>query len=215
MIELQAVLCDMDGTLVDTEPYWEESKLDLAAEYGVTFTVADAEDTVGKSMHYSVERLQEAGVPLDHQQVLDYLVDHVVHKVHDGIPWLPGAQDFLARMKAAGMPVALVTQAWGPVAREVVAASDGALVTLVSGGDVQHPKPHPQPYLMAAEKLGVDPARCVAIEDSPSGVESAEAAGCKVIVVPGIHPIADAPTRFPVESIANVDLAMLDRILSS
>lgn len=214
MIQLQAVLCDMDGTLVDTEPYWEHAKLALAAEQGVPFTKADAEDTVGKSMMYSVQKLQEAGVQLSDQAILDYLVGHVVAEGQRGLPWLPGARDFLARAKAADIPVALVTQAWAPVAEMVVNASDGAIVTMVSGGDVQHPKPHPQPYLMAADKLGVDIHHCVAIEDSPSGVESAEAAGCPVVVVPGMHPVRVAPNRFPVASLAEIDRDFLQNILN-
>lgn len=214
MILPQALLIDMDGTLVDSEPYWEEAKINLATRFGIPFTSADAAELVGKSMMVTVEAMQAVGVPLSEEEILAALVDEVANRVGEGIPWLPGAQEFLARASAAGIPCALVTQAWAPVARHVVEQSDGALQVMVSGGDVSHPKPHPEPYLLAAEKLGVDPTKCVAIEDSPSGVASAEAAGAQVIVMPGIHPVEPSPNRHPVESMENVTIELIERLVS-
>lgn len=214
MIPPQAILCDMDGTLVDTEPYWEDAKVGLAARYGIPFSAEQVAALVGRSMMITVQAMQDAGVPLDDEAILAALVDEVAARVADGIPWLPGAQAFLARIAVAGIPVALVTQAWRPVAEQIVQASGGAISVLVSGGDVAHPKPHPEPYLLAAERLGVDASRCVAIEDSPSGVASAEAAGAQVMVLPGVHPVDSGARRHPVESLDAIDLAMLARLLS-
>lgn len=210
----QALLIDMDGTLVDTEPYWEDAKIGLANKHGIPFTAEDAAPLVGRSMMVTIEALQAAGVPLGEEDVLAALVDEVATRLGKGIPWLPGAQDFLERMKSEEIPCALVTQAWEPVARQTVKASNGVLRVLVSGGDVSHPKPDPEPYLLAAERLGVDPTRCVAMEDSPAGVASAEAAGAQVIVLPGIHPVDDSPNRHPVESLQEVDTALLARVLN-
>lgn len=204
----------MDGTLIDTEPFWESAKLDLAAKYRVPFTTADTDALVGRSMMVTVRAMQAAGVPLSDAEVLDGLVDEVANRLHDAIPWLPGAQDFLVRVGEAGIPMALVTQAWEPVARQIVEASNGVLQVLVSGGDVTHAKPDPEPYLLAAAKLGVDPHHCVAIEDSPSGVESAESAGAQVLVLPGIHPVSPGINRHPVSSLGEVDRALLDRVLT-
>lgn len=216
MMQLQAVLVDMDGTLVDTEPWWEESKLALAAEYGVPFSKEQIDALVGHSMMVTVRALQEAGVTLGDQEIIDHLVAHMVERARTSpLPWLPGAQDFLRRMKQAGIPMALVTQAWKPIADATAAQTNDAIQQIVSGGEVQNPKPAPDPYLLAAQKLGVDIDACVAIEDSPSGVQSAESAGCPVIVVPGIHEVPAAPRRFPVNSIAEIDLAMLDRVLNT
>lgn len=209
-----AILCDMDGTLVDTEPYWEDAKIGLATRYGIPFTAEDAAPLVGRSMMVTIEALQKAGVPLSEEEVLAALVDEVADRVSRGIPWLPGAQDFLSRMAEAEIPCALVTQAWAPVAKHIVNASNGVLQVMVSGGDVAHPKPHPEPYRLAAEKLGVDAAHCIAIEDSPAGVESAEAAGAEVIVLPGLHPVAGSAHRHPVESLEHVDIALLRRIMA-
>ncbi len=213
MTSLQAVLCDMDGTLVDTEPYWEAAKLNLAARHGVAFTVADAELLVGRSMMVTVHAMQAAGVPLSVAEVLDALVDEVANRVREHIPWLPGAQLFLQRMMDENIPCALVTQAWAPVAQHVVDASNGVLQVMVSGGDVTHPKPHPEPYLLAAERLGVDATRCVAIEDSPSGAESANAAGAPVLVLAGVHAVEAGPRRHAIASLDVVDRSLLENVL--
>lgn len=214
MSALQGILCDMDGTLVDTEPFWESAKLDLAAKYNVPFTTADTDALVGRSMMVTVHAMQAAGVPLSDAEVLDALVTEVSNRLDEDIPWLPGAQDFIARVGEAGIPMALVTQAWEPVARHIFEASNGVLRVMVSGADVTHPKPHPEPYLLAAERLGVDPRFCVAIEDSPAGVESAEAAGAQVLVLPGIHDVLPGPTRHPVSSLSDVDRALVERVLT-
>lgn len=209
-----AMLIDMDGTLVDTEPYWEDAKIGVAGKYGIPFTAEDAAPLVGRSMMVTVEALKAVGVPLGDEAVLSALVNEVAERVGDGIPWITGAPEFLQRMADAQIPCALVTQAWEPVARQIVNASNGVLKVLVSGGDVSHPKPHPEPYLLAAKRLGVDPQRCVAMEDSPAGVASAEAAGAQVIVVPGMHPVEDSPNRHPVESLGEIDIALITRLLN-
>ena len=84
---------------------------------------------------------------------------------------------------------------------------------VVTGDEVNDGKPHPEAYLTAAARLGVDPARCVAIEDSPTGVASAEAAGCVVVAVPHHVPIAAAPTRTVVGSLTDLDVARLDAMV--
>ncbi|MCO5224412.1 MAG: HAD family phosphatase [Thermomicrobiales bacterium] len=212
MSRLQGVLCDMDGTLVDSEPYWERAKLDLMASHGVPFTAEEAATLVGKSMMFTVHFLQGAGLRLSDQEILDALVDDVAARIRAHMPWLPGAEDFLQRMKAEGVPCALVTQGWPAIAQQIVDASDGALQTMVTGDEVMNPKPHPEPYLTAATRLGVDIAGCIAIEDSPSGVESAASAGATVLVMPGVHAVPEGPRRIHRESLIGVDGEYLESL---
>ncbi|MCA9834230.1 MAG: HAD family phosphatase [Thermomicrobiales bacterium] len=213
MSRLQGVLCDMDGTLVDTEPYWEASKLELMARHDLPFTAAEAATLVGKSMMFTVHYLQEAGLPLSDEEVLDALVDDVAERVQQHMPWLPGAREFLRTMHDEGVPCALVTQGWPKIAQQIVSAADGTLQTMVTGNEVAHPKPHPEPYLTAASRLGVDIAHCIAIEDSPSGVESAATAGATVIVLPGVHAVPEGPRRIRRDSLIGLNRAALEALL--
>jgi len=123
---------------------------------------------------------------------------------------MPGVLDFLAELEAAGIPRALVSSSYRVL---VDAALDGlAPITfnaVVVGDEVAHHKPHPEPYLLAAARLGVDPADCVALEDSPSGANSASAAGCMVIAVPSVAVIEPLDRRVVVKSVADIDLAFV------
>lgn len=210
------VLCDMDGTLVDSEPYWAEAKFRLTEVYGIAFSQTQVDALVGRSMAVTVEALQDAGVPLDDHAIMNALLNEVAERFRQhGIPWIPGAQAFLARLKAARIPAILVTQAYPIVAGQVVDQSDGALVGLVSAADVSNVKPHPEPYLNAAEKVGLPVRDCVAIEDTPSGVASARAAGLPVVVVPGVHEVQIKVGMYSVESLEEVSVAMLRKIVAA
>ncbi|GAA4971615.1 hypothetical protein GCM10023225_11650 [Kineococcus glutinatus] len=128
------------------------------------------------------------------------------------MPWRPGARERLAGLRAAGVPTALVTMSYRSLAQEVVQLLPGAFDVLVPGDEVARGKPAPDPYLRAAELLGVDPRECVALEDSATGVRSAEAAGCRTVAVPHLVPVPAAPGRSRVRSLADVDLAVLARL---
>ena len=182
-----AILFDHDGTLVDTEPVWAAAKVALAAEFGGTWTEQDTLDCLGLSMQFTLDRLRERGVNLPDEEINNLLVA----KVHETlaqqpVEFLPGIERFLSEVREAQIPAAIVTNATTSVARRTAnAAPEGTFSVIIGNDETTHPKPNPQPYLLAAERLGVDPAQCVAIEDSPSGVRSASAAGMRVIVVPG------------------------------
>lgn len=192
-----AVLWDMDGTLVDTEPYWIACEFDLVAQYGGTWTLEHAHNLVGNALPESGEYIRRhGGVPLSAEEIVDRLLDGVVARVREHIPWRPGAQALLGRLAADGIPCALVTMSYRRLAEAVLGGlPPGTFTTLVAGDDVRNGKPHPEPYLTAAARLGVPPAGCVAIEDSPTGVASAEAAGVPVLAVTHLLPIPDAPGR--------------------
>jgi HAD superfamily hydrolase (TIGR01509 family) len=198
-----AVLWDMDGTLVDTEPYWIACEFDLVAQYGGTWSLEHAHNLVGGALLESAEYLRKHGsVPLGAEEIVDRLVDGVVNRVREHIPWRPGAQALLERLVADGVPCALVTMSYRRLADAVLAGlPPGTFATVVAGDDVRNGKPHPEPYLTAAARLGVGPADCVAIEDSPTGVASAEAAGVPVLAVTHLLPIPDGPGRHVVETL--------------
>lgn len=195
--QLQAVLWDMDGTIVDTEPYWFEAEYSVVAQHGDSWSDDHAHALVGfdllDSGRYMIEH---GGVRLTPHEIVELLLDSVVSNLKREVPWRPGARELLADVRAAGIPTALVTMSWKRFAVEVVdALPAGVFDASVVGDDVERGKPHPDPYLLAAERLGVDITRCLAIEDSPTGVASALAAGATVLAVP--HRV-DVPMRHDV-----------------
>ena len=206
-----AVLWDMDGTLVDTEPYWFDIEFELVAEFGGTWSEADAHSLVGFDLLDSARELRtRGGVRLEPVEVVERLLDGVIRRVADQLPWRPGAPELLAECVAADVPCVLVTMSWRRLADAVIAAAPpGSFVTSVTGDEVSNGKPDPEPYLAAAAAVGVDPAACVAIEDSPTGVAAALAAGCATLGVPHVVPVAAAPGLTLVDSLVGVGLADL------
>ena len=209
-----AVLWDMDGTLVDTEPHWKAAQRQLAHEYGIDWSDADHLTVVGKSMEIVARTLQRRGVDKPIPTIIESLVDHVVEAISENVPWLPGAEGLLADLAGAGVPCALVTMAHSPVPHLVAAAAPlDAFTAVVAGDDVLEGKPHPEPYLQAAARLNVDAARCVAVEDSPSGTLSAEAAGMPVVVVPGVVSVPVAPNRHFAAALTDLSVASLRQVV--
>ena len=201
-----AVLWDMDGTLVDTEPYWMECEHELVAAFGGTWTDDDARSIIGFDLLDAAAVLrQRGGVTLEPTEIVERLLDGVIARVRRRVPWRPGARRLLADLNARGVPCALVTMSWSRLTDAVVEAlAPITFQAVISGDAVRHGKPHPEPYLSAASRLGVDPVQCVAIEDSPTGVESATAAGCVVVAVPNIVAIPAAPGRIIVPSLKDL-----------
>ena len=183
----QAILFDHDGTLVDTEPVWAAAKVALAAEFSGTWTEQDTLDCLGLSMKFTLDRLRKRGVDLPDEQINERLVAKVREALaHQQVEFLPGIEHFLVQVRDAQIPAAIVTNATTSIAQRTAdAAPEGTFSVIIGNDETTHPKPDPHPYLLAAQRLGVEPSRCVAVEDSPSGVRSATAAGMKVIVVPG------------------------------
>ena len=188
---LAAVLWDMDGTLVDTEPYWIAAEYDIVESHGGTWSHEHALALVGSDLLDSGAYIRDHGpVPLTPHEIVEMLLDRVVASVREEIPWRPGARELLEECRLSPVPTALVTMSWRRFVEPVVEALPaGSFDTVVVGDDVANGKPHPEPYLLAARRLGVDPARCLAIEDSPTGVASALAAGCTVLAVPNHVPL--------------------------
>jgi HAD superfamily hydrolase (TIGR01509 family) len=212
--EPAAVLWDMDGTLVDTEPYWMDAEHELVALHRGTWTAADAHSIVGFDLVDAGRELQaRGGVDLEPTEIASWLLERVVARLAEGLPWRPGVPELLAECAAAGVPCAMVTMSWRRLADAVIAAAPpGSFAVSITGDEVHHGKPHPEPYLAAAAALGVDPRACVAIEDSPTGVASALAAGCVTLGVPHVVPVPAAAGLTVVDSLAGIDLATLRRL---
>jgi HAD superfamily hydrolase (TIGR01509 family) len=181
-----AVLWDMDGTLVDTEPYWIAEEHALVEQHGGVWTDEHAHQLVGNDLLVSAEYiLAHSPIELTPHEVVDALLAGVVARVADHVPWRPGARELLAALVAQGVPCALVTMSWESLATAVVKnLPTGSFTAVITGDVVSHGKPHPEPYLAAARLLGVDLGACIAIEDSQPGVASAVAAGVPTIAVP-------------------------------
>ena len=197
----------MDGTLVDTEPYWIDVEYALVAEHGGTWSQEHALNLVGNDLLLSGAYIREhGGVDLPPEEIVDRLLDGVIERIEARVPWRPGAVDLLARLRDAGVPCALVTMSYERFVAPVLAAlPPGSFAAVVTGDAVTVGKPHPEPYLTAAALLGVDPGACLAIEDSNTGAKSAEAAGCAVLVVPNHVPVLDGERRVFRDSLLDVD----------
>jgi len=187
-----AVLWDMDGTLVDTEPYWMAAETPLVESFGGTWSHEQALGLVGLGLEDSARIFQGAGVRMGVHEIIDRLTDDVMAGLAaEGVPFRPGAKELLAALRAAGIRTGLVTMSIGRMAHSVVDLIEfDAFDVVVAGDDVSRPKPFPDPYLQACELLGVDVTDTVAIEDSPNGLRSAVASGATVIGVPHMVSLA-------------------------
>jgi HAD superfamily hydrolase (TIGR01509 family) len=180
-----AVLWDMDGTLVDTEPFWFAAETELVGRFGGTWTHEQAISLVGSGLRDGARVLQANGVAMTVDEIVDWQTDFVTGRLVGPLPWRPGALALLAALREADVPTALVTMSVRRMAEAVAAAIPFLGFDLVvAGDDVTQPKPHPEAYLRAAERLGVDAVDCVAIEDSPPGLAAAVASGAATIGVP-------------------------------
>jgi len=196
----------MDGLLIDSEPLWREVETAVMARLGAEWTEADQAQLIGGSLERSVKyMLGRARRPAPPDVVAEWLMSGMAEQVRrSGVRVQPGARELLAEVAAAGLPCALVTSAERRFMDEVLASTGLRFDALVCAEDVSVTKPDPEPYLLAAKLVGVPPGDCFALEDSPNGVASAEAAGCQVIAVPSLVPIEPAPGRVVVRSLLDL-----------
>jgi HAD superfamily hydrolase (TIGR01509 family) len=213
---LQAVLLDMDGTLVDTEGFWWDVEVEVFASLGHALDDSWRHVVVGGPMTRSAGFLIEAtgaDIPLAELTVL--LNDGFEDRISCALPLMPGAARLLAELSEHGIPTALVSASHRRIIDRVLGSLGAHHFALsVAGDEVPRTKPHPDPYLTAALGLGVDPVRCAVVEDTATGVAAAEAAGCHVVAVPSVAPIMPAARRTVVPSLETVDLTFLRGLMT-
>lgn len=214
--DLAAVLFDMDGLLVDSEPVWSVAEAEVMAWLGGPWNLDVKALCVGRRVDESCRILVAvAESSVSPVEVQERLVGRMCELFRASLPLLPGAAALVDAVRAAGVPTGLVSSSY----RALV---DAALESFgphrfdvtVAGDEVVHAKPAAEPYERAAALLGVDPRCCVVVEDSVAGVTSGEAAGCAVVAVPNVVPVPSAPGRLVVGSLLDVDVAALRGLVS-
>src|SRR6478736_2655159 len=207
-----AVLWDMDGTLIDSEPYWIAAETELCAKFGVPWTHEDGLSLVGNPLDTSARALRDRGVLMPLDDIIAHLVGRVTNQVREKTPWQQDAFDLLSDVLAAGIPCALVTMSYKQLADALLARVPEAFAVVVTGDEVTNGKPDPEAFLLAAKRLGVDITECVAFEDSIAGVGSALASGAKTVGVERIVPVAARPGLSRVADLSTLTVADIREI---
>lgn len=206
-----AVLFDMDGLLIDSEPVWYDVESEVVTQLGGVWSHEHQAACIGGTLDASCRYIIDVtGSSVSVEELTAMLLAGMVEHFHAGLPLHKGALELVDSVRARGVPTALVSSSYRVLVDAALdrIGADRFDVSVV-GDEISRGKPHPEPYLTACEKLAVDPARCVALEDASSGVQSAEAAGCVVVAVPSVAPIEALPTRPVLSSLVDVDVDWL------
>jgi HAD superfamily hydrolase (TIGR01509 family) len=205
----------MDGTLLDSEKLWDIPLYEFTEKLGGTLSLATREAMVGSNLVITMTLLfAEVGIEPSEEDVADggaWIMRRAEELFRAGLPWRPGAQEALRAVRATGVPMALVTSTERGLTEVALDTIGRDLFDVTVCGDEVDGlnKPLPEPYLKAARLLGVDAAACVAIEDSPTGVAAAVAAGCTVLVIPCDVDVPPGERRVFRDSLVGVDLEVL------
>ncbi|GAA0716604.1 HAD-IA family hydrolase [Dactylosporangium roseum] len=213
---MRAILFDLDGTLIDSEPVWGAANTSLVHSRQGRVTEELLRSLSGLDSTLAMRYIHEQFGWVGHDIAAD--VAAVQQKVSQsyarGVLWLPGARELLTAVKAAGFRTGLVTSTYRELVAYVLAeAGSDAFDVVVCGDDGHRPKPDPESYAVAAARLGVPTGACVAVEDSARGVESAAAAGCLVLNVSST--VRSPLAHVHVASLRDVDVATFERLVGS
>jgi HAD superfamily hydrolase (TIGR01509 family) len=217
---LHAVLWDMDGLLVDTEPVWTVAEEELAERLGGTWSDELKARIAGTRLDVSVPTILEwhgvAATPEVVAETSAWLLDRMVELYRTEVRVLPGVRELLAELAHEEVQQALVSSSYRVLVDAVLSHGFGPFAVTVAGDEVPEGKPSPDPYLLACGLLGVEPKQCVVLEDSAAGVLSGKAAGCAVVAVPSVPGVVIKPGRRRVvlPSLAQLDVSALRALVS-
>ena len=208
---MSAILFDMDGTLVDSEPLWLEAEQQVMAEVGSTWEQSDQINCLGGPMDKTERYMQErSGNIKPYGYFSERLNDVMDEKLKHDLRLIPGALELLLDCKSAQIPMALVTASTGRQMRAVLERfPSGLFSSTVSQDDVEHSKPDPAPYKLAASQLGVDIKSCLVLEDSITGVQSGLRSGAQVIGIPHLVQMQSHENLRVVHALSDLNLSLL------
>lgn len=212
-----ALLVDQDGTLVDSEPIWDEVEYRITKELGATLTPELRATFIGGPLDRTAQAILDlTGADISQDDLAMQILEEVARTIeHRGVQWLPGVAQFLNRMHNLHLPIAVVTASFHRISDAIMdKAPVEGIQLLIAGDDVDAPKPAPDGYLLAAHKLGVDPSQCIAVEDSYPGMCAAVAAGARTIIVPGHSHVELLAGVCRVSSIDDITAELLDRVMN-
>ncbi|NRN28093.1 hexitol phosphatase HxpB [Photorhabdus heterorhabditis] len=211
-LPIKAAIFDMDGLLIDSEPYWAQGEKEVFGELGLDLSLAEKlPDTLGLRIDHVVELWYQAspwqGVPKS--EVEQRIIDHVINLIKENRPLLPGTEHALSLCHEQELKIGLASASPQYMLEQVLEMFNlrHYFDTVVSAAKLPHSKPNPEVYLRAAEQLGVAPINCVALEDSFNGMIATKAARMRSIVVPSTHHFND-----PRWALADIKLHSLEQL---
>jgi HAD superfamily hydrolase (TIGR01509 family) len=210
---MSAILFDMDGTLIDSEPLWLEAEIEIMEELGCNWDQQDQINCLGGPIDKTENYMQDRSNNIKPFGYFTKKLDDVMEKkLSTKLDLIPNALEIINECKRSELKIALVTASSGRLMRAVLKRFPvGIFDTVVSYDDVERSKPDPEPYLLAAKTLGVDITNCVVLEDSLTGVQSGLSAGAQVIGIPHLVKMPSNPNLRVVESLSEINM---DRLIT-
>jgi len=210
---MSAILFDMDGTLIDSEPLWLEAEIEIMEELGCNWDQQDQINCLGGPIDKTENYMQDRSNNIKSFGYFTKKLDDVMEqKLSTKLNLIPNALEIINECKRSEIKIALVTASSGRLMRAVLKRFPvGIFDTTVSYDDVKRSKPDPEPYLLASKTLGVNITNCVVLEDSLTGVQSGLSAGAQVIGIPHLVKMPSNPNLRVVESLSEINM---DRLIT-
>ena len=205
---MSAILFDMDGTLIDSEPLWLKAEIEVMAEVGCHWDEQDQINCLGGPAERTERYMQERSQNIKpYGYFINRLHEVMRARITNELDLIPNALSLLKECKDAGIKTALVTASSRDLMTIVLKRfPPGTFDVVVSGDDVEKSKPDPAPYLLAAKQLSVDILKCLVLEDSLTGVQSGLSSGAKVIGIPHLVQMSEHPNLRVISSLDEITL---------